>query len=194
MDPTRFDALAKALGSSANRRAALGLAAALAALRGEDAEAAKCRKPCGECKRCKRGKCKPARDGTSCGIGKTCQNGRCKCPSGKISCPDGRCGVRCCANGRACDQACGGPAGNNYCCPADRPMSICGNCYPEGSSVCEPGHNPGCCGPGYVCCGKTHCCFEETQECRVNCGGVPGSNSCCIKGSGPTCCEGGLAG
>ncbi len=195
MDPSRFDALARSLGSPASRRAAFGLLAVIAAIRGGDAEAAKCKKPCGECKRCTKGKCKPARDGTKCGSGLTCQKGRCRCPSGKPPCPnDGKCGLFCCANGRACDVVCSGPNGNDYCCHPSRPVAICGGCWQEGSKACPQGHQPGCCGPGQVCCGDDHCCDEQTQECRVNCGGVQGSNSCCIKGSGPGCCEGGTAG
>jgi hypothetical protein len=86
MDPTRFDALARALGGAAPRRAALRVlgAAALTAVGlggpgAEAAEAPKCSKtrPCPPCKRCtKQGRCKNKRDGVRC-AGGTCRDGRC---------------------------------------------------------------------------------------------------------------------
>lgn len=113
------------------------------------------------------------------------------CPENQKCCPDERCGQECCDNGRACNVVCSGPTGNDYCCDASRPVAICGGCWEAGSIQCEiPGH---CCGPNQVCCGDDHCCDKDTQECRLNCGGVEGSNSCCGIGS-VLCCPDGIPG
>jgi hypothetical protein len=180
MDPTRFDALAKALGSPASRRAAFRLIAALVALRGRAAAAARCKKPCGECGRCKKGKCKPAKDGTACGTGPTRQKGRCACPSGHVRCPDGR----------ACDVTCSGPNGDDYCCDASRPVAICGGCWHAGSTACTVDH---CCGPDLDCCGGTHCCADGWQ-CVLGCGPERNTATCCRGGQSPRCCPEGTPG
>jgi hypothetical protein len=98
VENTRFDDIARALGSLTTRRQTFGalLGGALSTLglaQPEDVAAAKsgkCKPKCGECERCKRGdcnkkdgktrcqkgKCKPKADETGCSVG-TCQGGRC---------------------------------------------------------------------------------------------------------------------
>ena len=134
------------------------------------------------------------KNGTACGSG-TCQNGSCvcgstTCASGQVCCKDLRCGRKCCANGRACNTTCCGLDGNNYCCPSDRPVCVCGTCGPAGSTQCDdPTH---CCGPNQKCCGSPpyhHCC-DEGWECWMGCGGVAESATCCKTGAA-TCCGGG---
>ena len=109
------------------------------------------------------------------------------CPEGRVCCPDQRCGPRCCANGRACEGACCGPNGNDYCCDETRPMCICGGCWQTGSTQCD--HPDHCCSPGQRCCGAPpydHCCAEG-WECKIGCGGIPESATCCLIGAA-TCC------
>jgi hypothetical protein len=118
------------------------------------------------------------------------------CPEGRLCCPDEKCGPRCCANGRACEGPCCGPNGNDYCCPDDRPMCICGGCWQAGSTQCDtPGH---CCAPGLVCCGKDHCCNPTRngigEQCLVGCGGIADSATCCLGGQSPRCCPDGRPG
>src|SRR3954465_13022234 len=68
--------------------------------------------------------------------------GNVTCPEGRLCCPDQRCGPRCCANGRACEGTSCGPNGNDYCCPDDRPMWICGGFWQAGGTQCEtPRHS-----------------------------------------------------
>jgi hypothetical protein len=118
------------------------------------------------------------------------------CPAGELCCPDGRCGPRCCQNGRACTVTCCGPTGGDFCCPADRPVCICGGCWQAGSTQCDtPGH---CCAPGLVCCGRDHCCDPVRnlvgEQCLVGCGGDPTSATCCLGGQSPRCCPDGVPG
>ncbi len=191
VDGQQFDDLAKRLATPASRRASLrpitsgflGGTLALVSLTGVEAGKRSKKK-----KKSKRKK-KKGSQGNANVQPQLC--GGAACSTGQVCCPDQRCGAKCCANGRACNVVCSGPNGNDYCCDASRPVAICGGCWQAGSTPCStPGH---CCGPNQVCCGDDHCCDIDTQECRVNCGGVVGSNSCCKKGS-VLCCPDGVPG
>jgi hypothetical protein len=100
VEGTRFDTLAKELGSLKTRRLVLGalLGGALSALGLAEAEAARsgrCRQKPGECHHCDRGKCRrvngerrcrrgkilPKANGTACSVG-TCQSGTCVAAGG----------------------------------------------------------------------------------------------------------------
>ena len=117
MEDTRFDDMAKALGSRTSRRLTLSalLGGAIGRLGLDEAEAAKsgkCKPKCDECekcdkgkcdkkngkKKCKKGKCKPKAAGTPCtlatGSGGACCNGTCvNIKTDKSNC--GACGTRC---------------------------------------------------------------------------------------------------
>jgi hypothetical protein len=204
MDGQRFDELARFLAEPASRRATLRslgggfIGGAFALLGGHGPQHAEAHNALAKCKKIKNKRRKKAcikkarQHDVDHGLqepGEPC--GATTCSSGKKCCPDQKCGVRCCANGYHCDQLCSGPNGDDYCCPPERPVAICGGCWTQGSTQCDtPEH---CCSPNQVCCGDDHCCDIETQECRVNCGGVQGSNSCCGIGS-VLCCQGGTAG
>ena len=190
MDGSGFDRLTKALTVLGSRRHALrGLLTGglgLVATKVDDAGAhdlkSKCKNKSGKSKKnclkkAKKHKAQHANDGPACG--------NVTCAAGQTCCPDNRCGTTCCGNGRACNVACSGPNGNDYCCPADRPVAICGGCAPLGSVQCDdPKH---CCGPlSPKCCGDDHCCAPG-WECLVDCPG----NTCCKGGQSPTCCPNG---
>lgn len=105
MNADRFDALARSLGATGSRRAALpALAAALggavAALR-PGSIAAGCRRPCGSCRRCKNGRCRPKPNGAACGLCRLCTEGQCQTAGDGTACGDG--GV--CSGGQ-CEQGC----------------------------------------------------------------------------------------
>jgi hypothetical protein len=83
MEASRFDALARVIGSRISRRVAVGLAATgLMARTGQDAAALRCskNKPCPECHKCKDGKCKPKRLLSRCTEGGTCCSPDLCCP------------------------------------------------------------------------------------------------------------------
>ena len=155
MDETRFDDIAKALGSLTTRR--LTFAALLGGVLGglglSDAEAkksGKCKPACTACttckkgkcqkkngkKRCKKGKCKPKANGTLCSVG-TCQNGTCSCLGLQQTCISA---VECCAN-----TTCGHPVGT------------------QGDRCCQPGGTPCPSGSGTTCC--TGICDTATLQC-----------------------------
>jgi hypothetical protein len=84
MDDSRFDSLARSLGTAGSRRRALGglLAGTLGLLGSRTEHAAAKKKPCPPCKKRKQGKCKKKLpEGTGCtdssGRGGTCQGGSC---------------------------------------------------------------------------------------------------------------------
>ena len=178
MENAPFDNLTRAIATRSRRGllAALSGAAVALGLEAESAEILAKRK-----KKKKKRKSPPA-GSVLCGD--------VTCPEGRLCCPDQRCGPRCCANGEACDVTCCGPNGNDYCCDETRPMCICGGCWQAGSTQCD--HPDHCCSPGQRCCGSPpydHCCAEG-WECRMGCGGIPESASCCQVGS-TLCCQDG---
>lgn len=206
VDQDRFDDLARSLTNATPRRSAVrGLAGGLlAGLLGwghvEDAEAHdktdKCKKLDGDkkkkcLKKAKKHKKKHANETPSTSP-QTC-NGV-TCPDGQVCCPDQKCGVTCCANGRACNVVCSGPNGNDYCCDASRPAAICGGCWQAGSTQCSTSRH--CCGPNQRCCGAPpydHCCDVATEQCLIGCGGIPNSATCCVGGQSPRCCPEGTS-
>jgi hypothetical protein len=83
MDASRFDALARLIGSRVSRRVAVGLAVTGLVARTEtDVEAVRCSKqnPCPECQRCRKHKCKPKRVLSQCTEGGTCCSPELCCP------------------------------------------------------------------------------------------------------------------
>ena len=147
MEDTRFDAIAKALGSAASRRLTLSalLSGALGRLGLAETEAAKsgkCKPTCDECQKCDKGTCRKNKNGTKkCKKGKckptnegiTCQNNPCK------ECQNGACSNR--PNDTTCDGA--GKCRNGTCnqppscvqfargCATSNPHACC-------SDICTP--------------------------------------------------------
>ena len=90
MEASRFDALARLVGSRISRRVAVGLAATgLVTTASADAQAVLCSKttPCPECQRCKKHKCKPKKALSQCTEGGTCCSPELCCPQGQ-TCSD----------------------------------------------------------------------------------------------------------
>lgn len=118
MDGNRFDAFAKSITSTTNRRRALfALVGGGVAARGLDtpgeswaAKSGNCRESCGVCEVCLKGKCKRKNGKKRCKPG-TCvlQPGLSECPGGQIRNPL-TCGC-CQSNGQTCSQGAG-----NLCC------------------------------------------------------------------------------
>lgn len=160
MDDTRFDNVAKALGSLATRR--LTLAALVGGVFGpydvvetEAAKSGKCKREPGECEVCQKGKCKK-------------KNGKKKCKAGKII-PK--------ANGTACTDPSGNATCQNGVCTCPSPLTNCsGSCRP---TQADP-TNCGTC--GNVCPATTIC--VASRCCKLP--GTPG----CTPGADPTCCSG----
>jgi hypothetical protein len=137
MDDVRFDGFARALGSRATRRSALGLAVAtnlVAALGAGGAAAGKrkrCKPRCNECEMCKKGRCKQSPDGTGCGAfaEEFCVAGRCIFP---------------------CTGGCGGIC--NECAQTyDTRQGYCGG---DGDKTCDnvlPCANHAGCSTGELC-------------------------------------------
>jgi hypothetical protein len=142
VDETRFDAIAKTLGTQTTRRLTFSafIGGALGFLGASDASGA-CDRDCGEChtckkgrcktkngkKKCKKGKCEKRTDGTACSIptGGTCENGSCRCLNGTTEI-DGQCFGRC-------------PLGQQR----DPASAVC--CIPSGTGPCTLGADPTCC-------------------------------------------------
>ena len=83
MDASRFDALARLVGSRISRRVAVGMTAiGLVTTTGADAQVVRCSKqsPCPECQRCKKRKCKPKKALSQCSEGGTCCSPDLCCP------------------------------------------------------------------------------------------------------------------
>ena len=88
----------------------------------------------------------PASCACGCPNGTTCQGGTCRCPDGRGHC-DGKCcgsgktcaGIECCADNKACGQACCGQfstcIGGEECCPL---QDACGHvCSTDGTSCLD---------------------------------------------------------
>lgn len=177
MEPTRFDSLAKLVGSGTTRRTALTLLAALGLGVVDPAEteakkSGKCKPKCEECerckrgrcrknkhgrKRCKRGKCQPKADGTACQLNAVCAGGTCTCVNGacSITVP----GVTCCPPSSIlpCTFAAAGS-------PVFLDPTTCtfvGAC-PGGTTVCvgPPGTSQACCPSGTRCDTSTGGCVQ----------------------------------
>jgi hypothetical protein len=146
VDENRFDDIAKALVSPANRRLTFGalLGGALGILGTAESEAAqngKCRPDCDVCEQCNRGRCRRNRrgrrrcnpgtcfpvTGPACGqpIGGICQNGICLCPLGQDEC------------GNLCRPVC--PLGQV------REFATCSCCKLSGTGPCILGTDVTCC-------------------------------------------------
>jgi hypothetical protein len=155
VDDTRFDAMAKVLGSQqANRRLLVGvlLAGALGRLGRTEAEgrrsSGKCKPKCGECekcdkgkcekkhgkKHCKKGKCKAKAAGTTCTVS-TGESGSCQgriCVAISIVVPVGAVGINCTGGTTNCGGACVNTTTDEANCGS------CGNACP-GTQVCQAG-------------------------------------------------------
>ncbi len=192
MDADRFDRIAKALGTRATRRSALGLVAGLGSLLGLGEAAAGTRlggARCAEDRQCQTNKC--LANGTcSCRnrdpsvacerTGEVCRGGEC-CT---------RCGDNCCVRGEFCadaaTSACRIKAGScrrgDDICAANAPIP----CGPFGGPVnadcaCfESMAGPTRCGASQAGCGVC----TTNAECEVRLG-VPGAF--CIRDTGPGC-------
>jgi len=140
MDASRFDALARAVTSTASRRAITGslFAGSLMALLGlsgqDDAVARRkrrsrnkrkkrCKEPCGPCERCQSGKCQLLENGEPCGNNGICDDGECVCAQG--ACGDT------CVDLLTDDQNCGQC---NLACPSGQ------HCL-HGTCTCDPFNN-----------------------------------------------------
>jgi hypothetical protein len=134
VEETRFDAIAKALGTQTTRRLTVStfLGGALGLL-GAPSVSGACKKNCGECKTCKNGKrgkkakCKAKADGVACSFptGGTCENGSCRCLNGTTE-SNGQCFTRC-------------PLGQQR----DPASAVC--CIPSGTGPCKLGEDHTCC-------------------------------------------------
>ena len=185
MDDRRFDALAKQLAASTNRRGfvrrllGLGSAAAVGTrLAGEKAEAAPRPSPTPAPLRCPgvqipvNGKCVcPADKGVQCGSAccppgaATCCDGACcsgECYGEELCCPTGRhyCAAtnECCRDGQKCCPGFG-------CYRPDRQCCTDAECAPF-SGICTPST----CGPDHVCvstydCRRNEACCDVNGEC-----------------------------
>lgn len=187
MDADRFDRLARRLGTTNSRRAALkglaagGLGAALGLLGRREAGADHgCRhngRRCTSAFQCCSGACKNGAccksAGASCSAGSQCCSGRCK---------DGTCcnglGKACSANEECCAGGC-----NNACCKL--PGASCtadSECCAGG---CEANGTCGCAPAGAACARSAGCCsnYCRFDVCQPTCAGT----SC---SSDADCCEG----
>ena len=150
MDETRFDDLAKALGTQTTRRLTVstllgGTLGMLGLAQVGDARSGGCGQDCGPCKickkgkcknkngkkRCKKGKCENQTEGTACSIptSGTCQSGVCTCVNGTIL-TNGQCLAPC-------------PLGQQR----DPASSVC--CQPSGAGPCTPLNNNSTCCSGF---------------------------------------------
>jgi len=211
VEDTRFDAIAKALGSVTTRRLTLGalLGGALARLGLTDAEAAKsgkCKTKCGECEKCKKGKrrkkngkkvykkgkCQPKTNGTVC-TGGSCCGGVCRdLQSDEANC--GTCGTVCTAN-QVCQAGSCFPrstcpaAGTGFCTftPCGTPECFCAQST-EGNSVCVTIAGAACPPTGGSCTTDASC---PPGEVCVNvgepgCGCAAGARDCMARCPTPT--------
>lgn len=170
MENTRFDAMAKTLGSLTTRRLTLGalLGGALGRLGLADANArksGKCKPRCAECekcdkgscrrkngkKRCHKGKCKPKPAGTPCTTfaGGACQNGTCL----NLQADEANCG----SLGTACE-----------------PTQVCqaGSCFPK--STCPATLTVFCPTAFGTSCGSS-CWCNQSSEGNIVCVNLAGS-------------------
>ena len=176
MDPTRFDALARALSAQPTRRGVLRLLAG-AALGG----ALGARHRGGAAAACPSGK---RSYGSSCTRNTQCQTGFCFKPANG----NNRCLCR-----DVYRQPCGGPCSNcpqgNLCgngCPENCAAGVTNSCGPDGSCACVKNADggsacvericsfDGCttgtdCGSG-LCVDVPGCCGEPNPFCGVRCG------------------------
>ena len=185
MDGSRFDSLARTLGTAGSRRRALGgvLAGAFGIL-GSRAEEAAAKKKCPPCKKRKQGKCKKTLpDGTACENGGKCQGGRC---AAAVSPPClARCGTNTCGPdgcGGSCGACSGGTCLAGTCdCPVGQEL-----CRGACVTVCASGEvrNPIGCG----------CCQTTNQLCGAARDFPAPDNNCCSgfckAGPGAGFCEG----
>jgi len=177
MDASRFDALARLVGSRTSRRVAVGLAATSLVVRTSlNVEAAKCskKKPCPECRRCKKHKCK-LDDGAACSGEGICLGGVCGCGSGEFLCTE--------VTPRCCDQ--------EQACLAES----CGAC-PESPDPCTSGpecgrttaNNPQCfcvtSVEGTTTCSSIFVTLDQVADCTTDddCTGIfgPGVEGVCV--------------
>jgi hypothetical protein len=192
VEDTRFDAMAKALGSRNTRRLTLGalLSGALGALGVTGAEAAKsgkCKRQPGECERCDKGKCErkhgkktckagkitPKANGTVCSGG-TCQRASCIGPTGLVVGPvgggggggggTGGCPVCQALQGTTCVNAPAGTACNGTGkCTGSGTCTPAPNCIPRGS-ICAITDPTRCCSGDCVTRGTAGCAKSQVGE------------------------------
>lgn len=175
MENTRFDDMAKALGTLATRRLTLGAILGAGLLGSTQIEAkrssGKCKPACGACEACDRGKC-DKKHGR-----KRCKKGKCKALSGTAcSLTPGTEGI--CCSGTCHDLqtdeancgSCGTACPTNQVCQAGTcfPVSTC----PATTTVqCEPLTTP--CGAG-----GTSCVCNLSTEGNVVCVELPSGTLC----------------
>ena len=187
MDDTRFDDIAKALGSVKSRRLAIGalLGGGLSALGTAESEAKKknndndkdkkkkCKKKAGPCEKCNnKGRKKDKANGSSCtppgGGSGQCANGACIAQSPPV--PPAPPSPVCVTQGNPCVQ---GGTGTAACCAG----TVCGRAFgaTAGSFNC-------CSGPGSLCNASTasQCC---SQGCNTN----TNPPTCACKTTGTAC-------
>lgn len=205
MEHTRFDAIAKQLGTRLPRRGLLGLVAALTAagVVGPPEESAakhKHRKKCptGQ-QRCRPGKGQPCVgccSDTDCG-GNACVDGTCTaCPRGQRSCRGGCIALDACCVDADCtgNRVCTG--GTCDCAPSDRlcegvcinRRDCCGtDCPPNNGGGGGGGGTPQTCTPANCngCCDGTTCREGVTDN---NCG--RGGGACVACAAGTSCAAG----
>ena len=165
-------------------------------LQREDAVMGRKRKPrrveCKTCKKGKKGKCKPAANGTPCAKG-TCQGGVCTTPTRTVPppvCKEMResCAVGDCCTGLVCgDNACGEPvccADVGASCGTANPCDCCGTGTSCQKGICVCGH-PLC---GGECLANSECCVSDECDGEFEC--IDGS--CVCPGEfecGAGCCD-----
>jgi hypothetical protein len=184
MEDTRFDDLAKVLGSLKTRRLTVGalLGGALSALGLIEAEAArsgKCKRKPGECETCKKGKCKK-------------QNGKKKCRAGKIlpKANGTACSVGSCQSGTCVTTGGGGgDGGGGGGCPVCQALqgttcvNVAAGTTCNGTGKCT---GSGTCTPAPSCTPKAGSCLSDAACCSKSCVGLLGGN-CAKSGLGQQC-------
>lgn len=180
MDDRRFDALARQLASSGNRRQLLkgmlglgGVVVAGAAVTSTEADTEAARRPT------------PTPRPPRCPTGQFWNGSACVCISGTP------CGPDCCgAGGVCCDNACcyGVCFGEELCCPSvSEYCPVTGECCRPGRRCCP---EYGCLVPGQCCtvedcvpdpCATVICNPQQICEYTVNCN-IGGAEQCCAPG------------
>jgi hypothetical protein len=198
MDAEHFDRLSRVLARTPSRRRAVGvMAAALiwSSLGLGHADAKKKKKrSCGLCRRRRKGRCKPAPDGTGCGGAKICRGGACLCPTPCCAtadcgacqvCQGGQC-VSTCQGGTICQEGrCVCPVGKKACGGTCIPETECCGACPQGQTCCNTVglckdllNDPAFCGqcangqcPGGADCANGECGLSCTigQACFTGC-------------------------
>lgn len=163
MDSSRFDTLARLVGSRSRRSvlqvvAGTALGATLLGQLGSEVGAAKCKAPTKKCKK-KNGK------KLKCCGGAKCQGGRCRCKTGGPAC-----GKACCAAGQVCQQGnpkvcVNGPLQPGEICDPDAPLGC-----ESGKCVCVTvGENTACTCREATCAGFGTECAETSECCQGFC-------------------------